>query len=139
MSLNIWAWCNLSERVWNIDLWWKISESQSTRHGQRGSRKGQWGDTTGCRELGHPLGLSVHVLTAGSGERLVLLHLLRHQLRQEACSLLEVHLVPETAGGGHRTVTGRAQQLTGCWGERGWGVASMDECVVLRAAVRHVV
>lgn len=59
-----------SQRVWNHNR--LISKSQSTRHSQWGSRKGQWRDTTGCRELRHPLGLSVHVLTAGSWERLVL-------------------------------------------------------------------
>lgn len=53
--------------------------------------------------------------------------------------MLEVHLVPDTAGGGHRTVAGWERELTGHWGERGRGFVSMDEHVVLRAAVRHVV
>lgn len=53
--------------------------------------------------------------------------------------MLEVHLVPDTAGGGHRTVAGGERELTGHGGERGRGFVSMDEHVVLRAAVRHVV
>ena len=57
------------------------------------------------------MGLSVDVLTTGPGERLMLVHLVGHQMIEDPRSLMDVHLVPEAAGRRHGAVTGRKRKL----------------------------